>query len=240
MDDVRREAAIAFVNFGFAPIVSRTTSVGGTDGGALAGVRGYIGGVDNNFSFRIDIEGRLGGGSDGFLTRDRGTFFFGGNARLGHFGALTFRGGGEARYVRSGYVEYGRIFAPAIEVGVYRFGERGSGGPHIDLAGMGGLAGYTSLRADNNVNVAFDRSLVAGAGGSLTVGARYVAARASYLRTLGAEWASDLDVAMCVGQYIAACLELDHVIVDPQPTMGGTFTTWRALLALGFGVAWAE
>ncbi len=211
--------------------VSQSTSAN-TDVGGLAGFRVDVLGVDGTLAYRTNLEARLGGSSDGFATRDRGALAFGGAVPIRGVGALTLRGGADTRYVRTGIVEFGRLYVPNLELGIYRFREEG--GVQIDIAGTGGLVPYASIRGPQ---AELDRSLAAGGGGMLSIGWKNVVGRVSVVHVAGRNWMNDVDASLCFGEGLYACLEADHTLADPD---SGRFATWRGLITIGVGAAEAR
>ena len=208
------------------------TTAASTDFGGLAGFRIDALGVDRSFAYRTNLEARLGASADGFVSRDRGALAFGGAIPIQGFGAMTIRGGADTRYVRTGIVEFGRLYVPHLELGMYRFA--GEGGVKIDIAGTGGLVPYASLRGPGTE---LDRTLAPGAGGMLSIGKKNVVGRVSYVHVAGRNWMSDVDASLCFGEGLYACLEADHTIADPD---SGRVTSWRGLVTIGIGAAEAK
>lgn len=202
-------------------------------GGVLGGLRVASSGIANVFAHRVDVEARAGGGGDGFVTRDRVGVWLGPAIALTEQ-KLTLRLGGEARYLFSEVVEYGRITAPALEVGLVHAtpsstGSGASAGSVVDVYALGGLAIASALstrRADA------ESGLGAASGIGASVAFRRAVANVRYLATFARGFAGELDVQICGGAIFGVCIEGDHVVMDGP---AGALSTWRMIASLGIG-----
>lgn len=201
------------------------------DGGGIAGLGMQLAVATKHTAFRIDLEGHLGGGTDGFVTRDRVGVWVGPAAIHADGLAISLLVGADGRYSRSNVVEQGRLLAPGFGLDVFSY----HGPIAIDVMALGGLSGKTALTAGA---IDVDRNAAGAAGGSVTLASTMIYANVRYLRRLGGEWASDFETAICAGAFYAICAEFDHVALEVTP--GTSYETARGLFTLGLGYAGRE